>query len=541
MSTPKILDLHGKPISRADGLNGRQYNNGLQNGAASLDNPSLMGWRWEGGSADDDIVQDLPVVRQRCRDLALNSPIIAGLINTIINSVIGQGLLLEPTPDAELLGMTAEDAAHWKKQVARVWDSFAESKDCSVSGDENFYDLTRLVLRSAIESGDMFVAMPLIPRADAPLDLRVQPIEADCVSNPLAPNYAEMTGDTFGGVEVDAYGKVVAYWVATRHPLAKRQPFFVNGQMPLLREWVRVPAVGDETGRRNMLHVARRQRPGQRRGIPLLAPVVEATKVLDRYMKAELQAALIQTLFTAAIKSAQPADTLGGYDAMASQLMGEDAQTPREKFYAENGGISLGAGTVAFLAPGDEIQPIGVTHPESGFSQFVDAQLKMIGSAVGVPFEMLTLSFQASYSASRAALNMATAGFKVQRDWIAQDFCQPVYEAFLTEAVLAGHIHAPGFFDPFKRRAYCAAKWNGPGALQIDPTKEIDAAIKRCSVGVSTLQQETSEINGGDWMVNAAARHAEQQVFDKAGWDPAMVKPAAPAAGVEAEGGGADG
>lgn len=541
MSASKILDMQGKPITRAEGLNNRQFFGSLQNGAASLDNPSLMGWAFEGGSPDDDIVNNLPIVRQRCRDLALNTPVIAGLLNTLVNSVIGQGLILEPTPDAEYLGMTPEEAAQWKKQVTRVWDHFAESKECSVSGDENFYDLTRLVLRSAFESGDIFVALPLNGRAGSMLDLRIQPIEADCVSNPSAITYPNMTGDTYGGVETDEYGKVIAYWVATRHPLAKRRPSYTNGQRPFPSEWVRVPAFGDETGRRNILHVARRQRPGQRRGIPLLAPVVEATKVLDRYIKAELQAALIQSLFTVAIKTANPKESAGAYDEMANQLMNDDFTSPRERFYAEHGGLKLGAGEVSFLAPGDDIEPIGVTRPESGFGPFVDAQLKMIGVAVGIPFELLTLTFQSSYSASRAAMNMATVGFKVQRDWISQDFCQPVYEAFLTEAVIAGYIQAPGFFDPLKRRAYCAAKWNGPGALQIDPTKEIEAAIKRISVGVSTLQQETSEINGGDWMVNAATRHAEQKVFDAAPWDPTMTKLGVPAIGVASEGGGADG
>lgn len=522
--TALLLDASGKPMGRTGGMN-RYVNSGLSNGAASLKDPSFATWEWHGGDADGDIVENIEVVRQRTRDLCLNAPVVAGLVNTIVTNVIGQGLIPEPTPDMELLGFSQEEAAAWKRHVLRYWEAWAESKSCDVRGDLNFYEQTQLVLRSEIESGDVFAGLPLVEKPGTMFDLKIQLIEADCVCNPSLPKPDEIEGDVLGGVEVGRHGEVLAYHIATKHPLSHRTPFMYSRNFSFKPEWVRVPVLGEESGRQNILHIKRTLRPGQRRGVSILAPVVKTSKMLDRYIAAELQASIVNTLFTMAVKTNSPDMTAGQFDAMGMGWGDGNYATPSQKFYEENGFVQMGTGTVTFLAPGDDVTPIGVAHPQSGFAAFCESQLKLMGAAVGVPYELLLMTFNASYSASRAALNMAQAGFKTVRDHITYDFCQPVYEAFMAECVAAGYIDAPGFFmNPLIRRAYCTAKWNGPGSLQIDPVKEVDAAIKRASVGISTLQQETSEMNGGDWTQNAGIRHAEQAIIDKAPWDPNMNK-----------------
>lgn len=504
---------------------GRFEMSGLSNGAGSMKDASLANWEVNGGDADDDIVANLSIVRERCRDLALNAPVVAGVVNMLVTNVVGQGLIPEPTPDGEMLGMSTEDAARWKRQVLRLWEAFAEGKSCDVTGTANFYELTQLIFRSEIESGDVFAALPYVEHSGSIIDLKVQVIEADCISDPSAAKRSEVEGDVYGGVEVGGHGEVLAYWVATRHPLAKRYPFFIGQKHPYQRDWIRIPARGAESGRLNLMHVMRAMRPGQRRGVPLLAPVVKATKQLDRYISAELQAALVQSLFTVAVTSASPESATGEMEAQAALYDDEMKLTPSQKYYNEYGKIQMGPGNVSFLAPGDSVQPVGVSRPFNGFGPFVENQLKLIGMSVGLPYEMLTMYFQTSFSASRAAINMATSGFKVYRDHLASDFCQPVYDAFMTEVVAAGMIDAPGFFsDPLKRRAYCMAKWAGPGSLQIDAGKELDAYGKAIGLGLVTRGQAASEYNGSDFRQNAAILHEEQEVMDAAPWDTAPLK-----------------
>jgi capsid protein len=98
------------------------------------------------------------------------------------------------------------------------------------------------------------------------------------------------------------------------------------------------------------------------------------------------------------------------------------------------------------------------------------SKMKEIGAATGVPPEMLEMTFSTSFSSSRAAMNMATANFRVLRDWFVYDFCQPIYEEFITNLVAKGYIDLPDYFiNPLIKKSYTTAKWSGPADLQIDP------------------------------------------------------------------------
>jgi len=69
--------------------------------------------------------------------------------------------------------------------------------------------------------------------------------------------------------------------------------------------------------------------------------------------------------------------------------------------------------------------------------------------------------------------------------------------------VASGRIVAPGFFsDPLIRYAYLGAKWTGPAKGQIQELAEVEAANKRVQYGLSTLQDETAQLTGGDWEQN---------------------------------------
>ncbi|MED1784672.1 hypothetical protein P4V43_22840 [Brevibacillus fortis] len=97
----------------------------------------------------------------------------------------------------------------------------------------------------------------------------------------------------------------------------------------------------------------------------------------------------------------------------------------------------------------------------------------------------------------------AWRSFRDRRDWFSHDFCQLVYETWLFEAVATGRIKATGFFnDPVMRKLWSQAIWIGPSPGQIDPEKEVDAAVKRINNGFSTHERETAELTGMDWDSN---------------------------------------
>ena len=100
------------------------------------------------------------------------------------------------------------------------------------------------------------------------------------------------------------------------------------------------------------------------------------------------------------------------------------------------------------------------------------------------------------------------------RNWLADDFCQPIYEEWFAEAVAKGRIPAPGFFaDPIIQKAYCAAEWNGPAQGLLNPVQEVEAAEKRVVNGFSTRDREAMEMNGSNFYRNAAQRKREEKLL----------------------------
>ena len=178
----------------------------------------------------------------------------------------------------------------------------------------------------------------------------------------------------------------------------------------------------------------------------------------------------------------------------------------------------MGPGTVAHLGENEDIKFGSPNIPTTGFDAFVKSFCQQMGAAVGIPYEVLLKEFNSSYSASRAALLEAWEEFKMRRSWFVADFCQPVYEVWLAEAVARGRIKAPGFFDdPIVRAAWCGARWIGPVQGQIDPLKEANAAVVLVNHGFKTHEQVTRELGGGDWETNVELLTIENEKLKAAG------------------------
>lgn len=163
----------------------------------------------------------------------------------------------------------------------------------------------------------------------------------------------------------------------------------------------------------------------------------------------------------------------------------------------------LGAGTINMLEPGEDVVFADPKRPAGGFDKFVEAVATQVGAALEIPKDLLMKSFNASYSASRAALLEAWKAFQMRRKWFTADFCRPVYESWLSEAVARGRILAPGFFtNATIRKAYLGSEWIGPSQGMLDPTKEIEAEVLAIQHGFSTHEQSTIKLNGGQWQEN---------------------------------------
>lgn len=440
------------------------------------------GWRPRARDAAADTLPHLSTLRGQSRDLGRNNPIGVGAINTNVDRTVGTGIALQAEPDRQVLNWSDQQAADWKGKLERQFSMWADSTECDITGYGNFYDNQALVLRSALESGDCFTLLPeLDATSTQPYRLRLQILEADRVGN---PNNAQDTGAISAGIRFDtARGAPTAAFVYDMHPganLAQAAGKRYAGQ------WVEFMG---RSGRRRLLHHFKKLRPGLPRGIPYLAPVIEAIKQLGRYTEAEIAAAVISSFFTVFITSAsgQPAPV----------FTGQDPQAPAAELPAE---INMGAGAVLGLAPGEKPEFADPSRPNPAFDPFVVAILQQIGMALGLPLELLIKRFNSSYSASKAALLDAWVWFRAQRTWLVRSFCQPVYETWMAEAVYTGRVEAPGFFtDPLLRWAYTRANWFGDSMGSINPKDEIEAYTTAIDHSLCTRERAEWELFGTPW------------------------------------------
>lgn len=494
-------------------------NSGYSQHGASYSKKSLLGWITTGADADRDIADNIRTLRNRSRDLYMGTPIATSAIKTIRTGVVTSGLMLLPTPDFEYLGMTEEQAEKLRADILREWEMWAETQDCDAARMCTFYQLQSLALVSALMSGDVFVTMPIIPRTGSAYDLRVSLIEADRVCDPTPK---PIDKNIVEGVEVDKYGAPVAYWIAKNHPGAIPRTIKDSQQ-----EWKRVPTFGAATGRRNVLHImSDMERPGQRRGVPVLAPVMEALKQLGRYTDAELMAAVVSGMYTVFIKSTTPETPLG---SMFPEQMEVD---PDPNAY------ELGNGAIVSLGENESIETANPGRPNTAFDGFVSSICRQIGAALEIPHEILLKEFTASYSASRGALLEAFKVYKRIRENFVASFCQPVYAEWFSEAVAKGRISAPGFFDdPAIRAAYVRADWVPDSHGQLDPLKEVNAAKVRVDEGFSTREREAAELTGMRFYDIVTQRSMEEQKRKAAGLIQENTTPNNNAAGGEKDNG----
>lgn len=476
----------------------KMINSGYGEHGASTKKKSLVGWLTRSNSALEDIERNIPKLRERSRDLYMGAPFATGALKTIRTNVVGSGLKLNSQIDYEYLGMTMEEADAWESKVEREFELWADSVHCDAQRMNNFYELQQLAFIAQLMSGDSFVLLPHMERPNLPYDMRVQIIEADRVCNP--DNINILDNKIVNGVEIDPRGEVVAYHIAQRHP---------NSISLQKIEWARVRKFGKITGRPNVIHLMETERPEQRRGVPILAPVIESLKQLTRYSEAELMAAVVSGMYTVFIKSENPQDEVPGQFISGQDQLDDDD---------DNINYELGNGAIVALGENESIQESNPGRPNVAFDGFVMSICRQVGAALELPYELLIKHFSASYSASRASLLEAWKMFKMRRTWLSNDFCQPIYEEFLAEAIAKERIYAPGFFtDPVARKAYCTAEWNGPSQGQLDPLKEVKAAQQRVENGFSTRTRETVELGNGDFFRNNRLRIEEEKLRKEGG------------------------
>jgi len=433
-------------------------------------------------SADSDMIYDLPTIRQYSRDADRNDPIATGITKTKTTNVIGSGLRFQSSPDWEYLGITKEQGKELSKLIEREFDMYLSSTECDATRHSTGYGQQRIWHRQKLVNGEAIINIttaPLKDRPQTPYTMVLQAIESDRLSNPMG---GINTKDRIDGIEKDAFGAPVAYWICDGHP---GNSLFVD---PKQFTWSRFPAF-DRYGNRKVIHYYNKFRDEQSRGVPDLAPILEFLKLIKDMLHIELDAAR-----TAALMAIFITTESGKGFAFPSGLDGTTTADGTETKPYE-----LGSGGIINLKTGEDVKSPTPGRPNDKLAAFIMAVQEHMGAAVEMPVEIMIKHFTASYSAAQAAFLEFWKYVTVERADFADQVMNPIKVNWFYEAVAIGRLDLPGFFQDYgARQAYIRGSWRGPAKGMINEQNEVRAALDKVSGGLSSRRVEAERF-GNDF------------------------------------------
>lgn len=476
--------------------------------------PAQKLWSLAGGSPNAVNLDDLPSLREAANDLDRNNPIATGAATKTIECVVGHGLTLKSTIDADLAGIPPAKAREIERLLEKHWNLWAGSSFADLSQQGTFHDLATSAHYETFIEGDVLLRRryktPGIgKRRNAHLGTCFELIPAAQVCNRNRNTDGQLKDGPYlmAGCQLDADGTVTGYDVTTEHP----DDAGADLTWTTIR---RFDPFGDERARL----LFSRRRAGQYRGIPALAPVVELFKQIGDITTAAAARMLIQSFFTVFIKS----EAGDEFDTSNPSLELDQEQLETDE-------IGMGTGTMIPLQKGESVETAKIDSPGPAFEAFLAALLRQCGMAIGIPYELLVQHFQSSYSAARAAILEAWRHWRLATRWVGRNVYAFAYAHVVAELVDEGLVDLPGFNEsPLRRAAYLGAEWTGQAIPQLDEVKAVTAAKLRVDGRFSNHAHETANLTGLDYEANINALAEEKAMLEAAGLN-ASPPPSPPA------------
>jgi len=478
------------------------FGGGAHHGA-STSNRDVSEWHAARGSADSDLLPDLPELQYRARDIRRNNGYAHGIVQTAVDNIVGTGLRMSAQPDylaLQRIGpqFTKDWADEWGAEYESLFHEWWWSTACH-AGDTLTGDmLTEQVLFSKFDNGGSLTLPLWIPDRGDGFSTKLQTVEIDRLCN---ENYAPNTSNHRGGIVYDDFGVPLAYEILKGHPGER----FFNWTNAASMQWQRIPR-RTPFGRLRVIHDFDSDRADQTRGKPLLSAVLDQFKNLDRYVKAEIQAALMNAMIWGAITT--PLE----HEEIVELFRGNEEAYMRLR---EQHSVKMKAGTLATLMPGDKLESFMPQRPAAGFGAFTKNIERIISVGADMPYELAKKDFSDSnYSNTRAAMLEAWRSFTRRRDRLGAGWLDPINGLFMEEMVSAGRIQAPRYYE--FRRAYQRCTWIGPGRGYVDKTKEVTGDLLSLDGNTNTLQRICAE-QGMHWREVLDQRATERKYAESIG------------------------
>lgn len=419
-----------------------------------------------GGSSPDAALAALSTLRARSRDLVRNNPYAERGLRVIAANTVGTGII----PQAKT------NSTRRTKAFEAILRGWCDEPVCDVTGTFDFYGLQNQVMQAMARDGGILVRKVKVRSGFAkglpPVQLQL--LELDYLDTGRDGINSQTKNRILQGIEVDTYGKKVAYYLFPEHP-------GTQGFMQTRAPSVRIPA--DE-----ILLVYRPDRAGQILGVPWLAPAILRLRDLDDYENAQLVRQKIAACYTAFVEDPEG-------------LESTDAANATVEAYSR-----LEPGAIEFLTPGKKIS-FATPPVAEGYGEHTRAVLRAIAISLGVSYEALTGDLsQVNFSAARMGwLEMHRNITQWQQQILIPQFCRPVFRWVVEAADLAGLVSGS-----------VEASWTPPRREMIDPTKEAAAYKTLVRNGFMTLSDVIRQ-SGRDVEEVLDEIEADHKALDKRG------------------------
>jgi len=406
-------------------------------------------------SADSELKNALPSLRNRSRDLARNNEYARRYFDLMKTNVVGERgfqLQVKALDSVGNLDQSGNDAAE------KAFAEWCRRGNCTVDGKMSWVDAQRLAIESVARDGEAFI---VLHRGAAFKDsFAVEFIEPDQVDVTLNRKLDD-GGEVRMGVELDKFKKPRAYYIKTSHPGDNEFTSISIGQ-----KHKRISAD-------KVIHVYKHLRAGQTRGEPWLASAIPALKQLGALREAAIVNARIG------------ASKMGFFTSPSGDgFVADDLDNNVPIMEAE-------PGTFHQLPQGVDFKSFNPDYPASEFDSFHKSVLKGIASGMGVSYTSLSNDLEStSYSSIRQGALEERDNYKNNQAFMLEHFVRPIYEAWLSSAMEMNTFGIPvRQYERFRD----ASSFRGKAWSWVDPLKEMNAAVTGLKAGVMSLQDVASQ------------------------------------------------
>lgn len=351
-------------------------------------------------------------------------------------------------------------------EIQALWDRWVE--ECDADGVDNFYGLQSLAAGSQFEAGEALGRIRYRRLSDGlSVPMQLQIIEAEH----LDPTFSRAFGGRLikMGIEFDGIGQRRAFHLWKFHP-QERLTSEIN---------TRVPIPAD-----NVIHMYRRGRPGQLRGVPELTSIIVRLYEVDEMQDATLARQKLAQLFGAFVrrKTNQDAEDFGPTFGKLVTMPGEvdqlDEFTP---------------GGIHYLEDDEEVTFSSPPDIQGQYTEWLRTELLAIAAGAGITYEQLTGDLKGvNYSSIRAGLlEFRRRVEALQAQLIVHQWCRRIAAKWLDVAVTSGAVQIQDYWN--NRGQHLAIDWIAPKWAWVDPLKEVTADLIEVRSGFKPRSEAAGE------------------------------------------------